>query len=147
MASPGLKKLCEEGKHQPLDAEIREQIQAGSAGMLVETMEPIRDEHGKAITSVEVDSDHPYVTLAAMIAPSPDWCAAAFDVDLRDGKGWVNEKRVDLYSYDAGTDSGTSYRSLDHETQPHAAIQQSQAAFFLRTGKPAPVGTLTFVRQ
>jgi hypothetical protein len=147
MASPGLKKLCEEGEHQPLDAEIRDEIKAGSAEMLIETTDPIRDEHGKAVTTVELDSGHPYVTVAAMIAPSPDWCAAAFDVDLRDGSGWVSEKRVDLYSYDVGTDSGTSYRSLDNETEPHAPIAQNQSEYFLRMGKPAPVGTLTFVRQ
>jgi hypothetical protein len=36
-ATPGLEQLCEEGKHQPLDAEIRSAIEAGNAGTLIET--------------------------------------------------------------------------------------------------------------
>jgi hypothetical protein len=146
-ASAGLEKLCEEGKHQPLDGEIRSAIGGGSAGMLIETMEPIREEHGRAMASFEVDAKHPYVSIAAMIAPSPDWCAAALDVDLRDGAGWVKEKRVELYSYDVGTDAAESYRALDDDMQPRGAVQANPSPYFNQQGRRTPVGSVTFVRQ
>ena len=146
-ASDGLEKLCEEGKHQPLDAEIQSAIKQGNAGALIETMEPIRDEHGKAVATFQVDATHPRVSIAAMIAPSPDWCAAALDIDLRDGGGWVREKRVELYSYDAGTDAATSYRALDSDMKPRGALQPNSAPYFNQASKPKSVGKLTFVRQ
>jgi hypothetical protein len=146
-ASAGLEKLCEEGKHQPLDGEIRSAVSSGTAGTLIETMEPIRDGHGHAMASFEVDADHPLVSIAAMIAPSPDWCAAALDVDLRDGGGWVNEKRVELFSYDIGTDAATSYRALDDDMQPRGAVGPNPSPYFNQQGKRTPVGSVTFVRQ
>ena len=146
-ATSGLEKLCEEGKHQPLDGEIRSAIESGSAGTLIETTDPIRDDRGRAVAHFDVDAKHPFVSIAAMIAPSPDWCAAALDVDLRDGSGWVQEKRAMLFSYDVGTDEATSYRALDDDMQPRGPVQPSPSPYFNQNGMPTPVGTVTFVRQ
>lgn len=146
--SPGVEALCEEGKHQPLDAEIRSAIAAGTAAALIETPDPIRDVPGKAVTTFDVDPAHPLVTIAAMLAPSPDWCAVAADVMLMENGQWVGKKSVTLYAWDAGTDSGTSYRAFDSDTQPRGSIQLSDAPYFLRKdGKRIPVGQVTFVRQ
>ena len=60
-----------------------------------------------------------------MIAPSPDWCAVASDVDLRDGGGWVKEKTVTLYPWDMGTDKATTYRAFDDDQQPRGAVQRA----------------------
>lgn len=146
-ASPGVEMLCEEGKHQPLDAEIKAAIKSGSAGMLIETSDPIRDVPGKAVTTVEADPNHPMVTIAAMVAPSPDWCAVATDVKLFEGGEWVKEKTVTLYAWDAGTDAGTTYRAFDKDMQPRGPIQISDASYFVKDGQPVPVGQVTFTRQ
>ena len=50
-ATAGMEHLCEEGKHQPLDAELRAAITAGGAGALIETADPLRSVPGSA-TSV-----------------------------------------------------------------------------------------------
>jgi len=146
-ATPGLEKLCEEGKHQPLDAEIRAAIQKGSAGALIETPDPLRSVPGSATTSFEIDEAHPKVSIAAMIAPSPDWCAVAVDVDLHEGGAWVAEKTATLYAWDVGTDSATSYRALDADMQPRGPVQPSASAYFAKDGRPTPVGSVKFVRQ
>jgi hypothetical protein len=145
--SSGIEHLCEEGKHQPLDAEIKAAIAAGTAGALIETSDPLRSVPGTATATFEIDEAHPMVSIAAMIAPSPDWCAIAADVSLRDGAGWVKEKTVMLQAYDAGTDSATSYRALDSDTKPHGKIEPNDLPFFVKDGKPVPVGKVTFVRQ
>jgi hypothetical protein len=146
-ASSGLEHLCEEGKHQPLDGEIRAAIQAGRAGALIETPDPLRSVPGAATASFEIDAAHPRVSIAAMIAPSPDWCAVAADVALYENGQWVASRTVALEAWDVGTDSATSYRALDSDTQPHDAIALSALPYFVKDGKRIPVGKVTFVRQ
>lgn len=147
MATPGIEKLCEEGKHQPLDAEIRTDMGTGRVGALIETMEPIRDVPGRAETRFEIDAAHPMVSIAAMIAPSPDWCAVAANVALMEGGKFVAEKSVDLFAWDVGTDSATSYRALDADMMPRGAEMTSGSSYFVREGSPTPVGRVTFTRQ
>ena len=146
-ATAGMEHLCEEGKHQPLDAELRAAITAGGAGALIETADPLRSVPGSASAAFEVDAAHPLVDIGAMIAPSPDWCAVASDVDLRDGSGWVKEKTVTLYPWDMGTDKATTYRAFDDDQQPRGAVQPSDSPYFVDGGKPTPVGSVRFVRQ
>jgi hypothetical protein len=147
LATAGLEKLCEEGKHQPLDAEIRAAVQKGAAGALIETPDPLRSAPEKAMATFEIDAAHPMVSIAAMIAPSPDWCAVAAGVSLQKNGQWVAEKTVALEAWDAGTDSATSYRALDDDTQPRSPIQLNDSPYFMQTGKRVPVGSVTFVRQ
>lgn len=146
-ASAGIERLCEEGKHQPLDTEIRSQIESGRVGSLIETMEPIRSVPGSAQTRFSIDADHPMVSIAAMIAPSPDWCAVAAGVSLMEGGRFVAEKTVELYAWDVGTDSATSYRALDADTLPHTPEMRSRSPYFLREGASVPVGRVTFIRE
>jgi hypothetical protein len=146
-ASAGIEKLCEEGKHQPLDGEIKAAIAQGSAGALIETPDPLRSVPGRAEAKFTIDAAHPKVSIAAMIAPSPDWCAIAADVELLENGQWVAEKTVILEAWDAGTDSATSYRALDDDTQPRTPIQISDRPYFVKDGKRVPVGRVTFKRQ
>jgi len=146
-ASAGIEKLCEEGKHQPLDEEIRGAIASGDAGELIETSDPIREVPGRVTAEFNLDAAHPNVSVAAMIAPSPDWCAVATDVSLVEGGTFVERKTVDLYAWDAGTDSATSYRALDADMQPRGAEMQSAAPYFVRDGRSIPVGRVTFEKR
>jgi hypothetical protein len=145
--TPGNEMLCETGKHQPLDDEIRAAMATGAAGALIETSEPLRDVPGLATTSFDIDAAHPMVSIAAMIAPSPDWCAVAADVALHENGQWVAKKTVALEAWDMGTDSATSYRALDDDTQPRGSLQLNDLPYFVKAGKRMPVGSVTFVRQ
>jgi hypothetical protein len=146
-ASAGLERLCEEGKHQPLDGEIRAAVAKGDAGVLIETDAPLRSAPGRATASFAIDAAHPMVSIAAMIAPSPDWCAMARDVLLYQDGQWIASKTVALEAWDMGTDSATSYRALDADSQPRGSIQPSESPYFVKNGKRVPVGSVTFVRQ
>jgi hypothetical protein len=146
-ATAGIERLCEEGKHQPLDGEIRAAVAGGTAGTLIETPDPLRSVPGKAVATFEIDATHPMVSIAAMIAPSPDWCAIAADVALFENGAWVDSKTVELDAWDVGTDSATSYRALDRDTQPRAPIQVNSLPYFVQDGRSVPVGRVTFVRQ
>ena len=143
-ATPGLEKLCEEGKHQPLDAEVRGAIAGGHAGALIETSDPLSGVPQTAVVELEIDAMHPMVSIAAMIAPSPDWCAVAADVMLFEGGRFVDSRSVPLRAWDVGTDSATSYRALDADMQPRGKVAPSDAPYF--AGDAAKVGRVTFTR-
>lgn len=145
-ASSGLETLCETGKHQPLDAEIESAMASGQVGALIETSDPLRDVPQTAMAEFEVDTLHPTVTIAAMIAPSPDWCAVATDVPLvQDGK-FADRVSADLVAWDMGTDSASSYRALDSDSKPRGQIMMSDSPYFQKNGAANPVGKVTFTR-
>jgi len=143
-ATPGLEMLCEEGKHQPLDSEIRSAIAGGHAGALIETGDPLRNAPQTAVAEFEIDASHPMVSIAAMIAPSPDWCAVAPDVMLVEDGRFVDSRTVPLRAWDMGTDSATSYRAFDADMQPRGPIGPSDAKYF--AGDAATVGRVSFTR-
>ena len=110
-----MKALAERGFASPTDSEVEAAIEAGSAfGYLQMPAARI----GETSRIFRVSDSHPLISMATMIAPSPDWFIGFHDVDLRDGGDWVGEATMDAWPYDAGTDSGTTYRSPDEVTEP-----------------------------
>ena len=146
ISSPGMERMAETGSKTILLAEADALVSAGHAGQALSGgfigLSP-----GSVAMTFTVTSDHPAVTLVSMIAPSPDWFVGTEGLDLRDGSEWQSEAVVDLYVYDAGTDSGPSYTSPDLDTQPREPIARIDAAPFVVGGMTRPVGTYTFSLQ
>jgi hypothetical protein len=145
LATPGIEAMAEGGATSPLDAEIRAAIAGGTAEGLVEGG-GISRSPGRVSGEFEVGRDHPLVTLVSMIAPSPDWFVGVHGLSLVENGEWVEEKTVTLAPYDAGTDSGASYRSPDSDTVPREPIREIEDAPLAAGGPAAPLGTFTFVR-
>jgi hypothetical protein len=141
--TPGLERLSEEGKHSPLDNEIRAAIKAGKAGALFETG-PIRDAAKTETTKVRVTDKFPMVSAVAMIAPSPDWFAGVANVNLKEGGKWVGTKTVQLDPWDSGGDDGTTYKAPDKDTNPKKKTMKATTRHFVMNETKPPVGTLTF---
>ncbi|HYU35830.1 MAG TPA: spondin domain-containing protein [Thermoanaerobaculia bacterium] len=146
MPTPGLERLSEEGKHDPLDSEINAAIAAGNALALTES-DPLKDFSQTAQTEVTVDDAHPMVSLVAMIAPSPDWFAGVSDVDLRENGAWVSSKTVDVNPWDSGGDDGTTYLADDKNTDPKKPTTMNTSKHFEKDGKTMPVARITFTRM
>ena len=144
--TPGLEKLSEEGKHSPLDQEIKDAIAAGKAGVLFETG-PIRDASKSETVTLTVTQQFPMVSAVAMIAPSPDWFAGVADVDLMEGGQWVSSKTVDLAAYDSGGDDGTTYKAANKDSNPKKATTEASAPHFVVNGNRPPVGRLVFTKM
>lgn len=50
------------------------------------------------------------VTTAVSLYPSPDWFLGVTRFELcTEDNSWLQERELDLYPWDAGTDSGASY--------------------------------------
>lgn len=144
--TPGLENLSENGKHSPLDQEIKAAIAAGKAGALFETG-PIRDASKTESTNVRVTDKHPLVSAVAMIAPSPDWFAGVANVNLKEDGKWVATKTVELYAYDSGGDDGTTYEAPDKDNNPKKPTTVLEDAHFVVNGKKPPVAMLTFTKK
>ncbi len=144
--TPGLEKLSEEGKHSPLDQEIKDAITAGRAGALFETG-PIRDASKTETVTFTISSQFPMVSAVAMIAPSPDWFAGAANVNLLEGGQWVSSKSVDLSAYDSGGDDGTTYKAADQDNNPKKPTTTASAPHFVVSGSRPPVGRLVFTKM
>lgn len=146
LPTPGLEKLSEEGKHSPLDQEIKDAITAGKAGALFETG-PIRDASKTETVTFTVSSQFPMVSAVAMIAPSPDWFAGAANVNLMEGGQWVSSKSVDLAAYDSGGDDGTTYKASDKDNNPKKPTTMAGTPHFVVSGNTPPVGRLVFTKM
>ncbi len=145
VASPGIEAMAEEGRVSPFDAEIEAALAAGTAEGLIRGG-GIFPSPGAVSVEFQIGRDRPLVTLVAMIAPSPDWFIGVHGLSLIDNGDWVDEMTVPLPGYDAGTDSGTTYRARNSDTAPPEPIRQLEGPPVESGGMVAPFGTLTFVR-
>jgi len=146
LPTAGLEKLSEEGKHSPLDQEIKDAITAGKAGALFETG-PIRDAAKTETVTFTASSKFPMVSAVAMIAPSPDWFAGAANVSLMENGQWVASKTVDLFAYDSGGDDGTTYKAPDKDNNPKKPTTAATTPHFVINGSKPPVARLTFTKM
>lgn len=118
-ASKGVESVAETGSTTKINKEIKKakkkkkvlHSQIGS-GFLGGSLFP------SSITSgIKMDPSHPYISMMTMIAPSPDWFTGMNDFDMRDGESgkWFSDVILDLFPWDSGTDSGTTYESNDKD--------------------------------
>lgn len=143
-ASTGIKDMAETGSKGALTGEVEAAIQAGTAGMVVSGA-GVALSPGLANVTFDVDPRYPLLSVTSMIAPSPDWFVGIAGFDLRPGGTWIDSVTVSLLAYDAGTDSGVTYRSPDVATNPPGPIQRLTDTPF-QSGSP-PLGTFTIVRR
>ncbi|MEM1182024.1 MAG: spondin domain-containing protein [Acidobacteriota bacterium] len=143
IATDGIENMAERGATSPFDSEIQAAINAGNASAVVRgggiALSP-----GSASASFTANLNHPLLTLVSMVAPSPDWFVGVHDYSLIENGDWVQQRVIQLFSYDAGTDSGSNFIGSDINTNPPAPIS------LIRGGPLAngvPIGTFTISRQ
>ena len=144
-ATPGIKNMAETGAKSPLDAEIDALIDAGSACTTI-SGGGINTSPGAVEVTFTASQECPLVSVVSMIAPSPDWFVGVSGLSLLEGGRWVDESIVELFPYDAGTDSGTSYGSPNLPTEGAEAIHQIETEPLLIGRVVPPLGTFTFTR-
>jgi len=121
LASDGIRNMAETGGTSPLDEELKEFIKDGQ-GYQHFIGPNLSSGTGEIEIRVKVTEQYPSITLATMIAPSPDWYIAVVDINLLENGSFVDQKTVEANVYDAGTDSGTTYSSPNDITAPQEPI-------------------------
>ncbi|MDE2957033.1 MAG: cellulase family glycosylhydrolase [Bacteroidota bacterium] len=142
-ASQGIRFMAELGTKGALTAEVNEALDQGTAFALLDGGS-IPVSPGVRKMTFEIIPHYPLVTVTAMLAPSPDWFVGTRGLALLDNDRWVDSLIVDLFVYDAGTDSGPRYTSANQATNPPENIERIQTDPFLVDGSVRPVGTFRF---
>jgi hypothetical protein len=137
--------MAETGGKGLLDGEIDALINDGSACVQI-SGGGINPSPGVVAVTLTVSQDCPVVSVVSMIAPSPDWFVGVSGLSLLENGAWVEQKVVELFPYDAGTDSGSSYTSPDEPTSDPEAIYRIESDPLLVDGTVPPLGTFTFTR-
>ena len=144
-ASAGIRDMAERGRTSPLDLEVGSAIAAGTAARVL-SGGAIDTTPGAVTLDFDINQTHPLVTLVSMIAPSPDWFVGASALPLFENGRWIDERRVDLVPWDAGTDSGATFTSADSVTIPPRPVSRIITAPLSPAGRVTPLGTFTFSR-
>ncbi|NNM22485.1 MAG: T9SS type A sorting domain-containing protein [Flavobacteriaceae bacterium] len=127
LASPGVEDIAELGSNGVFFSEVNDAINAEYANSIIDGDALNTPEGQIVIDEVITTDDFPMLTLLSMIAPSPDWMIAANSIPLLDTNGdWKTQIDINLYPYDAGTDSGTDYASPNMNTDPQEPISSLQ---------------------
>jgi hypothetical protein len=146
LASAGIEDIAELGSNTAFFNEVNAAITAGTANQSING--PDLDTAGGTIVinDLIVNQNYPLLSLASMIAPSPDWMIAVGGIDLSDGSPgtWKDEIVIDLFAYDAGTDSGIDYNSANMNTSPQEPISSLLGVVPFSSQK---IGTLTISFQ
>jgi len=127
IASFGIERIAEEGVNTEFrDNDVQPGIDAGHTEQYIDGNGLGSAAGTITIMGLEISEIYPLLTLVSMIAPSPDWMIAVNGLDLRDNGSWKPSIVLDLYPYDAGTDSGTDYNSENSDTSPQDPISSLQ---------------------
>ncbi|KAK4887775.1 hypothetical protein RN001_004046 [Aquatica leii] len=118
IATEGFRSLAEWGSVRLMESELKSQSRylrtiIKAAGLWYPRV------NTNTTTNFRVDRKHHLVSLASMFGPSPDWVVGVngLNLCLKDCT-WIDSLTVDLYPWDAGTDSGITYMSPNAETKP-----------------------------
>lgn len=140
-ASTGIENVAESGINDEFNQEVQNAITAGNANLYIEQPFDAFSPTSSASKDITANKDFPLLSLASMIAPSPDWMIQVNSLSLIDTNGdWIPSIVLDLYPYDAGTEDGDLYSFDNPETVPQQPITSLQN---IAPFSNAKVGTLT----
>ena len=117
VASPGIERMAETGSTSTLLGELAADITVGD----VATGRGISGSSTDVI-EINLDPSDGYLSLVTMLAPSPDWFVGFPALQMYTPYAWLDRVELDLQSYDAGTDSGSQFRSGNVDTQPRQLV-------------------------
>ncbi|XP_072369028.1 spondin-2-like [Scyliorhinus torazame] len=129
LASPGTQEYTERGTHATLmqETENMKNKMHSIAGFFKAPAIP--NGIGQRSIKLTVYPTHPLLSFMVRIVPSPDWFVGGNSIILCEGNQWKEELTLDLYPYDAGTDSGFTFSSPNFATVPQDKITKITAAF------------------
>merc|ERR1719225_2468753 len=112
---------------------------------------------GRTFAVFRMDATKHLLSLISKIIPSPDWIVGVSMENLCLANGsWVDSRVVDLYPWDAGTNSGLGYHDHGNKTIPREAIHRitscnpdnNASPFYDPTCAPVkPVARLHILKQ
>lgn len=133
-ATKGVENVAETGSTTVLLAEIDSIIRSKNALSLIFFAPPSAT--GSKTSTIYCNSNYSFVSMASMIAPSPDWFIGLSGLNLYANKKWVADTTVQLFVYDSGTEDGDVFDYSNQATTPQQPIKllDASAATVLANG-------------
>ncbi|XP_062507837.1 spondin-2-like [Corticium candelabrum] len=124
MASKGVQDVAEKGDNAQLLEELETKKSQGEGVGYIKSHNKEVPASGEFVTYVSTDPYFPLVSFVSMLTPSPDWFIGVYNLDLciTEAMTWFKRRTVDLYAWDAGTDSGKNFTADDYPTDPQTNI-------------------------
>ena len=91
---------------------------AEGTGFFVDQSDP--EKNYAFLPGVTVNADYPLLSGISSMQPSPDWFTGFYHLDVIDeyDRTYWNRMIIHTYPFDAGTDKGTTYTSIDEDQDP-----------------------------
>ena len=145
-ATQGIINMSQTGSRDPLNDEIDAVIATGIGEYRVNALTRVNPSPDTITTVFEMSESHPYLSLASMIAPSPDWFVAIRGENFFENGEWVESKIIQFRSYDSGSDSGETFASPNLATAPLEGITPLTDGPLFANGQQGTLGTWRFER-
>ncbi|XP_053243758.1 spondin-2-like [Podarcis raffonei] len=154
-ASNGMRDFAERGEPWALMKEIE------AAGEKIQSIHgifsapAISTGTGQTAADLEVHPRHPLVSIAVRIVPSPDWFVGIDSLNLCEKDHWKQKVSLDLFPYDAGTDSGFTFSSPNFATIPQDPVTEitssspshpANSFYYPKLKKLPPIARVTMIK-
>jgi len=156
-SSPALQMLAESGQTRKLEFDMKRSSKNIRSVIKAKGLQQRSNVISRTFAVFRVDATKHLLSLVSKIIPSPDWIVGVSMENLCLANGsWVDSRTIDLFPWDAGTNSGLSYQSFGPETQPRESIHRitschpdnDESPFFDETCAPIkPVARLHILKQ
>lgn len=121
-ATEGVKELAELGSTKKLESELK-QVSSKTRTIIKARELRYPTLNSKTSAVFRTDRQHHLVSILSKLGPSPDWMVGVSGLELcQSDCSWATQRIVNLYLWDAGTDSGTTFASPDIPTRPQEKI-------------------------
>lgn len=128
-ASTGVREFAEKGEAWTLMKEVESAAEKIQSVYGIFSAPAVISGTGQNSVDFEVFARHSLLSFIVRIVPSPDWFVGVDSLNLCDGDRWKEQLSLDLYPYDAGTDSGFTFSSPDFATIPQDTVTQITSSF------------------
>ncbi|KAJ8730585.1 hypothetical protein PYW08_001998 [Mythimna loreyi] len=131
LATDGFRDLAEHANSSNLEAEIRGKIGDGVRTLIKGKGHGYRKMSLPTYSFFRVDKENHLFSAAVAIHPSPDWFLGVTRFELcQTDNTWLKERELNLYPWDAGTDSGVSYEATNIVTYPQDSIARVEMSSY-----------------
>ena len=120
-SSAGMVSMAETGSKSDLKDEIGNIQNLGNSNYLIDEG-GIDEGDNKVTITFEASQDFSLLSVVSMVAPSPDWFVGIDSLQLFENNEWLESATVQLNVYDAGSDSGVSFKSSNTASSPKGVI-------------------------
>merc|ERR1711936_250662 len=157
IASPAMALLAENGDTKKLEIDMKSSSHNIRSVIKARGLQQRSNVVGRTFAVFRMDATKHLLSLISKIIPSPDWIVGVSMENLCLANGsWVDSRVVDLYPWDAGTNSGLGYHDHGNLTIPREAIHRitscnpdnNASPFYDPTCAPVkPVARLHILKQ